>query len=99
MNARAVFSKFPRPSGSIQSGGQERGCGRRPSRSMSAGPVDLDSFLRFRYGEAAATGLSGTVALRLAIRPPVWIAPGWRAFNISKPESRNAKLFPDAHPG
>src|SRR6266516_2459673 len=29
----------------LRSGSQERGWGRRPSRSMSAGPVDLDSFL------------------------------------------------------
>ena len=49
----------------LQSRGQERGCGRRPSRSMSAGPGDLDSFRRFRCGEAAATGLSGTYVFRV----------------------------------
>ena len=56
------------------SGGQERGCGQRPSRSMSASALAWDSIRPFIRGEAAATGLSGTVAVRLAIRPPLGVA-------------------------
>src|SRR5437667_292935 len=50
----------------VQSSGLARGCGRRPSRSLSRGPVDLNSFRRVGCDETAATGLSGTVALPLA---------------------------------
>jgi len=70
---------------------------------ISAGAVEWDSLGCFLPGETAATGLSGTVALRSAIRPPVLIVPEVfvllankkrASYDARQPKQPNVTSFP-----